>query len=278
VPCSRFVEKFVGDAAMAVFGAPRAHEDDPERSLHAALLTQERMRELNRRWERRVGRPLALHVGINTGSVVAGRLGGTADAAYAVTGDTVNTASRLQSAAPAGEVFVSDATHRLTQHAFAFASREAVRLKGKSEPVAVYQLLSALTAPRSARGLEGLGLSAPLMGRERELRRMDEAFEAMQAGRGQVLSLIGQPGAGKTRQQERGCRFAQRPPSARERERRRARLADTRAQQALCNFDPGLVLELIDAERGEFMLGAPTMYRMMIIRPSRAATSRRFAS
>ena len=196
-----FVEKFVGDAVMAVFGAPRAHEDDPERGLHAALLMQERMRELSRRWEPRVGQPLALHVGINTGPVVAGRIGGAADAAYAVTGDTVNTASRLQSAAAAGEIFVSEATHRLSRHAFTFAPREAVRLKGKSEPVAVFQLVSALAAPRSARGLEGLGLSAPLVGREREMHRMIEAFDAMQAGRGQVLSLIGEPGAGKTRLQ-----------------------------------------------------------------------------
>jgi len=68
-----FVEKFVGDAVMAVFGAPRAHEDDPERGLRAALLMRERMGALNRRWERRVGRPLALHIGLNTGPVVAGR-------------------------------------------------------------------------------------------------------------------------------------------------------------------------------------------------------------
>src|SRR5262249_19671236 len=163
-----------------------------ERGLHAALLMQERMRELNRRWERRVGRPLALHVGINTGPVVAGRIGGAADAAYAVTGDTANTASRLPSAAGAGRICGREATHRLSHHAFTCAPREAVRLKGKSEPVAVFQLVSALAAPRSARGLEGLGLSAPLVGRERELRRMIEAFDAMQAGRGQVLSLIGE--------------------------------------------------------------------------------------
>jgi predicted ATPase/class 3 adenylate cyclase len=196
-----FVEKFVGDAVMAVFGAPRAHEDDPERALRAALLMRERMGELNQRWERRVGRPLALHIGVNTGPVVAGRMGETAGAAYAVTGDTVNTASRLQSAAPAGDILVSDATYQLTHHAFAFAPPEELRLKGKSEPVAVHLLLGPLAAPRSARGLEGLGLAAPLVGRERELCRMDAAYDEMRAGRAQVLSLIGEPGAGKSRLQ-----------------------------------------------------------------------------
>jgi len=196
-----FVEKFVGDAVMAVFGAPRAHEDDPERSLRAALLMRERMGTLNRRWERQVGRPLELHIGVNTGPVVAGRIGATVDAAYAVTGDTVNTASRLQSAAAAGEILISEATYQLTQHAFAFAPREEIRLKGKSEPVAVYRLLGPLAAPRSARGLEGLGLAAPFVGRDRELRQMEAAFDDVRAGRAQVLSLIGEPGAGKSRLQ-----------------------------------------------------------------------------
>ncbi|HEU4366842.1 MAG TPA: adenylate/guanylate cyclase domain-containing protein [Methylomirabilota bacterium] len=196
-----FVEKFVGDAVMAVFGAPRAHEDDPERGLRAALLMRERMGALTRRWERRVGRPLALHIGVNTGPVVAGRIGPAADAAYAVTGDTVNTASRLQGASPPGEILISDATYQLTHHAFAFAAREEVSLKGKSELVGVHRLLGPLAAPRSARGLEGLGLATPLVGRERELRRMETAFDDMLAGRAQVLSLIGEPGAGKSRLQ-----------------------------------------------------------------------------
>ncbi|HET9469742.1 MAG TPA: adenylate/guanylate cyclase domain-containing protein, partial [Usitatibacter sp.] len=196
-----FVEKFVGDAVMAVFGAPRAHEDDPERGLRAALLMRERVEALNRRWERRVGRPLALHIGVNTGPVVAGRIGATSDAAYAVTGDTVNTASRLQSAAPAGEILIGDSTYQLTHHAFAFAPREEVPLKGKREPVGVHRLLGPLAAPRSARGLEALGLAAPLVGRERELRRMEAAFDDVEAGRAQVLSLIGEPGAGKSRLQ-----------------------------------------------------------------------------
>jgi adenylate cyclase len=196
-----FVEKFVGDAVMAIFGAPCAHENDPERGLRAALMMRERMGALSLRWEGRVGRPLALHIGVNTGPVVTGRIGVAADAAYAVTGDTVNTASRLQSAAPPGEILVSDTTYQLTHHAFAFASRQEVPLKGKSEPVGVHRLLGPLTAPRSARGLEGLGLAAPLVGREHELRRMETVFDDMRAGRGQVLSLIGEPGAGKSRLQ-----------------------------------------------------------------------------
>ena len=196
-----FVEKFVGDAVMAVFGAPTAHEDDPERGLRAALMMRDRMGTLNRRWERRVGRPLALHIGVNTGPVVAGRIGSTADAAYAVTGDTVNTAARLQSAAPSGEILIGDATYQLTHHVFSFAPREEVALKGKSEPVGVHRLLGPLAAPRSARGLEALGLAAPLVGRERELARMEAAFADMRAGRAQVLSLIGEPGAGKSRLQ-----------------------------------------------------------------------------
>ena len=220
-----FVEKFVGDAVMAVFGAPRAHEDDPERALRAALLMRERMGALNQRWERRVGRPLALHIGINTGPVVAGRMGATADAAYAVTGDTVNTASRLQSAAPADDILVGDATYRLTHHAFAFAPREEVRLKGKSEPVPVHRLLGPLAAPRSARGLEALGLAAPLVGRERELHRMDAAYDDMRAGRAQVLSLIGEPGAGKSRLQR---EFFARLEAA-------GRLAGTTIRRAACS-------------------------------------------
>ena len=196
-----FVEKFVGDAVMAVFGAPHAHEDDPERGLRAALLMRERMSVLNRRWERRVGRPLQLHIGLNTGPVVAGHIGGTTGAAYAVTGDTVNTASRLQSAAPAGEILISHATHELTQHAFAFAPPEELRLKGKSEPVKVHRLLHPLAAPSSARGLESLGLISPIVGRERELTRMEAVFDEVRAGRAHVLSVIGEPGAGKSRLQ-----------------------------------------------------------------------------
>jgi adenylate cyclase len=194
-----FVEKFVGDAVMAVFGAPVAHEDDPERALRAALAMHAQMEGLNRRWESRLGIPLALHIGVNTGPVVAGNLGSTAGAAYTVTGDTVNTASRLQGAALPGQTFVSATTYTLTQHAFDFALVGDLALKGKTEPLRVYRVLRILDTRRSARGLESYGLVAPLVGRGDELGQLLTAFDRMLQGRAQMVSLIGEAGIGKSR-------------------------------------------------------------------------------
>jgi predicted ATPase/class 3 adenylate cyclase len=194
-----FVEKFVGDAVMAVFGAPVAHEDDPERALRAALLIHERAAVLNQRWADRLGQPLVLHIGINTGPVVAGTLGPGSKAAYAVTGDTVNTAARLLSAAPAGQTLVSATTCQITRHAFDFEPVGPVEAKGKALPLAAYRLVGLAAAPGSARGLDALGLVAPLVGRRDELRQMLDAFERMRQGRAQGVSLVGEPGVGKSR-------------------------------------------------------------------------------
>jgi adenylate cyclase len=194
-----FVEKFVGDAVMAVFGAPLAHEDDPERALHAALLMHERVEGLNERWERRLGTPLALHVGVNTGPVVAGTIGSAAGGAYAVTGDTVNTAARLQSAAGAAETLVSPTTCQLTEHAFVLTPVGAISVKGKSQPLPAFRLEGAHGVRRSGRGLEALGLTAPMVGRAEELGQVIAAFDRMVGGRAQVVSLIGEAGVGKSR-------------------------------------------------------------------------------
>jgi class 3 adenylate cyclase len=91
---------------MAVFGAPVTHEDDPERALRATLAMRERVEGLNRRWVERLGTPLQLHMGVNTGTVVAGELGSDVSRAYAVTGDTITTAARLQGAAQPGQILV----------------------------------------------------------------------------------------------------------------------------------------------------------------------------
>jgi len=196
-----FVEKFVGDAVMAVFGAPVAHEDDPQRAVAAALDMLTRGAALSRQWERRLGQPVSLHVGVHTGPVVAGSLGGGAGAggAYAVTGDTVNTTARLLSAAPADTILVSDATYALTKHYFAFEAADPVAAKGKAEPVAVHRLVGELADPSSARGLGALGLAAPLVGRADELAQLEGAFARMREGHAQMVSVVGEAGTGKSR-------------------------------------------------------------------------------
>jgi len=194
-----FVEKFVGDAVMAVFGAPVAHEDDPERALRTGLAMLEHMHGLSARWELCFGGPVKLHIGINSGPVVAGRLGADGDAAYAVTGDTVNTAARLLGASEEGQLLVSGATHRLTSHAFAFGPLPPVSLKGKAEPVEVWRVLGLVEAPSSGAGPERTGLTAPFIGRGDELARMRAAFDRALGGRAQVVSLLGVAGAGKSR-------------------------------------------------------------------------------
>ena len=194
-----FVEKYVGDAVMGVFGAPVAHEDDPERALRAALLMRERIEALSERWARRIGSPLALHIGVNTGHVVAGQIGSGAGAAYAVTGDAVNTAARLQSAADSGQILASRSTYALTQHVFDFEALGEVRLKGKAEPVPIYRVIAALSVPRPARGLHVGGRGAPFVGRDRELRDLLAAYDRMLAGETQVVALLGEAGSGKSR-------------------------------------------------------------------------------
>ena len=195
-----YPEKFIGDAVVAVFGAPVAHEDDPQRALRAALEMHVCAAELSERWRDQLGAPLALHIGINTGRVVAGRLGTAADAAYAVTGDAVNTAARLQSAAGAGQTLVSSATHQLTEREFAFEAAGMLALKGKAEPLQVYRLLDVHDArPTDLRGLAAQGLEARLVGRDVELAQVLSAALRVADGRAQVVSLVAQAGVGKSR-------------------------------------------------------------------------------
>lgn len=194
-----FVNKFVGDAVLAVFGAPVAHEDDPERALHTALDMLARARALSAEWQARLGQPVNLHIAVHTGPVVAGSLGHGASAAYEVTGDTVNTASRLLGTAAAATILVSGATHALTRHRFAFEPAGEAALRGKTQTVAIHRLLGPLVEPRSARGLAAHGLTAPMVGRAAELGSLIEAFGRVTAGRAEVVSVVGEAGTGKSR-------------------------------------------------------------------------------
>jgi adenylate cyclase len=194
-----YVAKFMGDAVLAVFGAPVAHEDDPERALDTALDMLASGAALSGAWAKRLGQNVTLHIAVHTGPVVAGSHTDTVAAGYDITGDTVNTASRLLSAAAPGTILASDATYALTRHRFAFEPGGELTLRGKSDPIAVHRVIGVLAQPRSSRGLAALGLTAPLVGRSDELEQLLAAFQRMQRGRAQLVSLVGEAGTGKSR-------------------------------------------------------------------------------
>jgi class 3 adenylate cyclase/tetratricopeptide (TPR) repeat protein len=191
------VDKFIGDCVMAVFGAPIALEDDAERALRASLAMRERLEAFNRRWIDKLKEPLSLHIGINSGTVIAGNVGNDLRMSYTVMGDTVNVASRLEGAATRGQIFVSQNTHRLTHGAFTFRALEPIRVKGKSDLLTVYELLGAKIRPDKVRGLEGL--VSPLMGRADELARLEQSLSAVKDGKGRIAFVYGEAGVGKTR-------------------------------------------------------------------------------
>ena len=181
------VEKFIGDAVMALFGAPVAHEDDPERAVRAALAIRDFA----------VENELELRVGITTGEALV-QLDAQPDAGEGMaSGDVVNTAARLQSAAPVNGVLVDETTYRATRTAVDYEVAEAVEAKGKAEPVAVWEA-------RTAHSRFGVDVAhearTELVGRERELGVIRDAFERARHERTpQLLTLVGVPGIGKSR-------------------------------------------------------------------------------
>ena len=180
------VEKFAGDAVMAAFGAPAAHEDDAERALHAALAMRRRLREIDDR--------LSLRIGVNTGEVVVDR---PREGSSFVTGDAVNVAARLEQAAEPGEVLVGERTVAAARGAFEFGEPRAIDAKGKARAVACRQLLRpiSLMRPRGVHGLE-----RAFVGRESELAVLESAYdEAVAAGAGRLVTVLGDAGVGKTR-------------------------------------------------------------------------------
>jgi class 3 adenylate cyclase len=188
------VEKFIGDAVMAVFGAPVAHEDDAERTVRAGLRILEAIEELN---EADPGLELQVRVGINTGEAVVSLDAKPELGEGLVTGDVVNTASRLQSAAPVGGLAVSEPTYRQTERVFTYERLEPVVVKGKAEPLAVWRPLQA----RARFGTDVTRTHAtPLVGRELERPLLVGTFERAAAQRScQLVTVVGEPGVGKSR-------------------------------------------------------------------------------
>ncbi len=187
------IDKYIGDNVMAVFGAPVAHEDDPERAVRAGLAMQSAMDEINKELGLAEDVSFSLRVGINSGDVLAGQVGD----GYTVIGDAVNVAARLQAAARPGSVTVGEITHRLTQGAVEYEALDPLRLKGKSEPVPAWEAVRLLV---SGAGTRGARVAAPLIGREDESALLLSLFDrVVREGRPHLVTVIGQAGVGKTR-------------------------------------------------------------------------------
>lgn len=193
------VDKFTGDGLIAIFGAPVAHENDPERAVRAALEAQSSLAELAGELESELGISLQARIGINSGTVVTGSVGSElARDRYTALGDTVNVAARLQASAEPGSVLVSEATHRLVGPLFEFRDVGALTVKGRQEPVVAYEVLGIRSGTHSVRGARGL--RTPLVGRGTELARVTRAVDRLaREGDGHVVLVSGEAGVGKTR-------------------------------------------------------------------------------
>ena len=188
------IDKYIGDNVMAVFGAPVAHEDDPERAVRAGLAMQETMEQLNEKHAPQSEVNFMLRVGINSGEVLAGRMG----EGYTVIGDTVNVAARLQAAARPGTVTVGESTFRATRDSIGYEELEPLALKGKSEPVPAWEATGALAERPARHGAERPG--APLVGRGEESALLLSLAQRVQSeGRPHLVTVIGQAGVGKSR-------------------------------------------------------------------------------
>ncbi len=190
------VEKFIGDEVMAVFGLPTAHEDDPERAVRAALAMRERLQELNGELEASRGISLQMRIGINTGEVVANPQAAE-KGEFIVTGDAVNTAARLRSAAEPGMTIVGERTYWGTGRLAEYQPLPPLTLKGKTLAVKAWEL-KGVRVEKARRGLGGL--SAPMIGRDEEFGLLRGLLQrVLRERRPHLVTIVGTPGVGKTR-------------------------------------------------------------------------------
>ncbi|UCF82916.1 MAG: AAA family ATPase [Desulfobacteraceae bacterium] len=192
-----FIEKYVGDAVMALFGVPTAHEDDPVRAIRAAREIHELVDDISPEVEKRIGQSIKMHSAINTGLVVTGEVD-LEKGTHGVAGYTINLASRLSGIANEGEILVGPDTYRQAEGHFTFESLEPTSVKGKAEPIQVHKVLSAKEKPVTIHRLSGL--RADLIGRKAEIAQLAEAIDNLrEAGVSKIFSICGGAGTGKSR-------------------------------------------------------------------------------
>jgi class 3 adenylate cyclase len=187
-----------GDGLMALFGAPVAHEDAPQRAVRAARAIRDALDGLNARRAAELGVELRARMGIHTGPVVVGTVGSDLKMDYTAIGDTTNLASRLESLATPGTILVSQSTHRLVRGFFAMRAAGPFRVKGKTDPVVAHEVLGEASAatPMTVAAERGL---TPLVGRDEELAQLDACFRRLEGNLAQVVAVVGEAGLGKSR-------------------------------------------------------------------------------
>ena len=191
-----FVEKFAGDAIMALFGATETHEDDPVRAIKAAQEIHKQVDLLSPQYEEKIEQPLVMHTGINTGLVVTGDVN-LEKGTHGVAGDTINVAARLSALGNAGEILVGQDTFYQAEGYFDFKELEPASLKGKSSPVRIYTVLAQKENPIKIHRLRGF--KAELIGRPVEMKQLADAARRLKEGTGAVFSIYGNAGTGKSR-------------------------------------------------------------------------------
>ncbi len=190
--------RLMGDAILAFFGAPIAHEDDPERACRAALDIIQGAREYAVKLEEERGiSDFNVRVGINTGLVVIGEVGSDLHVEYTAMGDAVNLAQRMESAAEPGTVLITAATHKLIAPLFETEDLGRIQVKGRKQLVSTYRVLAPKGVARKVRGMAGL--ESPMVGREAEFAALREALARLQAGVGGIVTITGEAGIGKSR-------------------------------------------------------------------------------
>ena len=191
-----FIEKFLGDGVLALFGVPKAHEDDAVRAVRVALDIHEFVKKLSPRYEKKIGHPLSMHSGINTGLVVASDVD-PEKGTHRVTGEAINLAARLSDLASSDEILVGPETYKATQHHFTFQALKPVRVKGKSDQISIFKLLSE-EAPITHVSRQ-IRISSEMVGRDEELARLELQILKAVNGQGSVVNVFGEPGVGKSR-------------------------------------------------------------------------------
>ncbi len=194
-----YLVQSTGDGIFALFGAPIAHEDHPQRALYAALRMQEQLRGYSSKLVAEGGTPLEARVGVNTGEVVVRSIStGAGHAEYTPIGHSTSLAARMQAVAPTGSVAVTDATRKLCEGYFVFKALGPTRIKGVSEPLAVYEVTGLGPLRTRLQRSAGRGLTK-FVGRQREMDAMKHAADLTRAGHGQIVAAMAEAGVGKSR-------------------------------------------------------------------------------